>query len=206
MDTIIDPTLAPTIAYLFLASGLILGVLAILNPGTGILEIVALICLVFAGYGVATLPVNWWSLLIIFIGLVLFLLAVRKPQQIIYLIVSIAALVLGSVFLFRGETWWAPAVNPYLAAVVSIFSAGFFWIATRKILEARSARPTHDLGALIETTGEAKSDIHTEGSVQVAGELWSAKSKEPISNGARIRVVGRDGFILEVEAIQDKNT
>jgi membrane-bound ClpP family serine protease len=78
---------------------------------------------------------------------------------------------------------------------------GFFWVATRKILEAESARPTHDLEALIGEEGVAKSEIHDEGSVQVSGELWTAISKEPISEGTLIRVVARDGFVLVVEAV-----
>jgi membrane-bound serine protease (ClpP class) len=92
-------------------------------------------------------------------------------------------------------------VNPFLAATVSILSAGFFWVATQKVMQARSDRPTHDLGALEGAIGEAKSAIHEDGSVQVAGELWSARSQQPIPNGARVRVTRREGFILIVEAV-----
>jgi len=35
--------------------------------------------------------------------------------------------------------------------------------------------------------------------VQVAGELWSARSEKPIAAGSPIRVVRRDGFVLIVE-------
>ena len=35
--------------------------------------------------------------------------------------------------------------------------------------------------------------------VQVAGELWSAKSDKAISAGSPIRVIRRDGFVLIVE-------
>ena len=41
-------------------------------------------------------------------------------------------------------------------------------------------------------------DLH-EGTVQVAGELWSARSDTPIAAGNPIRVVKREGFILVVE-------
>ena len=100
--------------------------------------------------------------------------------------------------MFQGQAWWQPGVDPLLAVIVSLAAGGYVWIATRKVLEADRVRPTHDLGALIGALGEAKTRINDEGSVQVLGELWSARSQTPIPNGAAIRVVGRDGFILEV--------
>ena len=54
--------------------------------------------------------------------------------------------------------------------------------------------------ALVGQVGEAKTRIHEEGSVQVAGELWSAGSKSPIPAGRQVKVTARDGFILEVES------
>jgi membrane-bound serine protease (ClpP class) len=47
--------------------------------------------------------------------------------------------------------------------------------------------------------GEARSKIHEEGSVYVSGEMWSARSDNPIPAGSSIRVVRREGFILVVE-------
>ena len=196
-----DFLLNPNVAYLLLTAGLFFTILAMLSPGTGFLEILGLIMLILAGYGIYNLPINWWAMLVLLVGFVLFFLAIRRPKNLAYLAASIAALVIGSAFLFRSDDWWLPAVNPFLALAVSLFLGGFFWVATRKILEAESARPTHDLEALIGEVGVAKSEIHDEGSVQVSGELWTASSKEPISEGTQIRVVARDGFILVVEAV-----
>lgn len=195
MDVLIDPN----IAYLVLVGCFMLIALALISPGTGVLEAGAVITLVLAGYSIYNLPINLWSLILLILGLALFILAVRKPGKVIYLVSSILALVLGSAFLFRGEAWWQPAVNLILAGVTSVLAGAFFWISARKVLEAESVRPTHDLEALVGATGEAKSDIHLEGSVQVDGELWSAFSDQPIPSGAIIRVVGREGFLLKVE-------
>jgi membrane-bound serine protease (ClpP class) len=201
-----DILLNPNIAYLFLAGGLILAVLAMLAPGTGILEIFALFTLLLAGWGVYNLPIFGWALLVLFIGIVLFIVAISRPHKIGFLVASIFMLVVGSAFLFRGDVWWQPAVNPFLAAAVSIFSGVFFWVAAQKVIEARQVRPTHDLEALTGMIGEAKSEIFSEGSVQVAGELWSARSQQTIPNGARVRVTGREGFILLVEAVDQPDS
>ena len=60
-------------------------------------------------------------------------------------------------------------------------------------------RPTHDLDGLVGQIGESRTAVHEDGSVQVAGELWSARSAEQIAAGSHVRVVRREGFILVVE-------
>lgn len=199
----LDILLNPNLAYLFLVGGFSLSLMAILTPGTGLLEISALIILLLAGWGVYSLPINYWALVILIVGVFPFILALRKSRQLVYLGISILALVIGSAFLFRGELWWKPAVNPFLALVVSLLAGGFFWIVARKAMEADSVTPSHDLGVLIGSMGEAKSEVFHEGSVQVLGELWTARSRTSIPPGAVVRVIGREGLILEVEQIDE---
>jgi membrane-bound ClpP family serine protease len=86
-----------------------------------------------------------------------------------------------------------------IAVIASAFVAGFLWVAARKSVEAAGAKPLHDLDALVGRTGEARTKIEEEGSVLVAGELWSAKSDNAIAAGSPVRVVRRDGFVLVVE-------
>lgn len=194
--------LNPNVAYILLSIGMFFSILALLSPGTGVLEIFGIVTLIVAGYAIYFLPINYWALLILLVGAVLFFFAIRKPNQIAYLIASIVAMILGSAFLFSSGDWWVPAVNPLLALVISLLMGTFFWIVGRKFMEMREVLPTHDLAALIGEEGVAKTEIHEEGSVQVSGELWTATSTAPIPEGAHIRVIGRDGFILTVEAIE----
>lgn len=194
--------LNPNVAYLLLVGGFLLAILALLSPGTGILEVSALFALLLAGWAVYHLPINLWALLVLLLGVFPFLLAVRKSRRLIYLVFSILTLVLGSAFLFQGENWH-PAVHPILALVVSVLTGGFVWLVVTKTLEAGLARPEHDLSRLVGAIGEAKTDIHMEGSVQVAGELWSARSQKPIPAGSVVRVMRMDGFVLEVEQVHE---
>ena len=200
-----DFLLNPNVAYMILSFGLILMALSLLSPGTGLLELATLAVFVLVGWIIFNTSFNLWALFIILIGVVLFALAVRWPKRPAFLILSIAALVIGSAYVFPSEVWWIPAVNPFLALVVSSLTAIFFWFAFRKIIEARSVRPTHDLSALVGEIGEAKSEIDSQGSVQLAGELWSARSEQPIPIGSQVRVIDRDGFILLVEPVEVEN-
>jgi membrane-bound serine protease (ClpP class) len=190
--------LDPNVAYLLLLVGTLLGLFALVTPGTGMLEIGAFVCLGLAGYAVSQLGFNWAALVLLSLSVVPFLFAIRKPKRELYLAFSILGFVIGSAYLFPSENW-KPAVNLFVAGMGSILFAGFLWIVIRKILHALHASPTNDLNALIGQAGTSKTRVHEEGSVQVAGELWSARSVEPISAGSQIRVVRREGFSLVVE-------
>jgi membrane-bound serine protease (ClpP class) len=193
-----DILINPNFAYLLLVIGISLGMFAIFTPGTGFLEAAALITLVLAGWMVINLPINWWALLILVIGVFPFLLALRFTYKKIYLIISIVSVVIGSIFLFDAPGWEL-AVNPFLAIVVSTLVVVFYWVAATKTLQAAQMRPVQDMSALIGMIGEARTDIEGEGSVYVNGELWSARSVQPIRSGASIRVVERQGLTLIVE-------
>lgn len=198
MNLLIDPN----VAYLILVIGFILGVLALFTPGTGFLEVGVLIAIGFAGYAVYTLPINLWALILLVVGVVPFLFALRKYKRWILLIPAIASIVVGSIFLFRVDSG-APAIHPALASVVSIVAVGLMWIIARKGIEALKMTPAQDLSVLIGKTGEARTDILYEGTIYVGGEEWTARSLKPIRKGALARVTGREGLLLLVEPVED---
>jgi membrane-bound serine protease (ClpP class) len=196
--------LEPNIAYLILLGGVLLGLMAIVTPGTGLLEVGAFFCLALAGYAVYNLSFNGWAIVLLVLSIVPFIYSIQRPKRELYLGISILLLVVGSVFLFAVDGW-KPAVNPFVALVASGLMSAFLWVAVRKTVQAAGARPSHDLESLIGALGEARSSIHQDGSIQVGGELWSARSENSIPSGSRIRVVRREGFILVVEKDNQSN-
>jgi membrane-bound ClpP family serine protease len=193
-----DFLLEPNVAYLILLGGFLLVFMAIVTPGTGLLEVGAVFCFAVVGYEVYNLSFNWWALVILVLSIVPFIYAIQKPKRELYLVFSILLLVAGSVFLFA-VNGWKPAVNPFVALIASVLLSMFLWITVRKTMQAAAARPVHDLGTLVGSIGLARSVIHEEGSAYVSGELWSARSDQDIPAGSSIRVVRREGFILVVE-------
>jgi membrane-bound serine protease (ClpP class) len=192
--------LNPNIAYLVLVVAFVMTFVAILTPGTGLIEGAALLLLLAAGYSIYFLPLNFVALVVLLIGAVPFFIAVRISGKPIYLVISIATLVIGSSFLFRGAGW-LPAVNPILALVASTLSAVFIWIIARKGIEASLKPPMYDLKQLIGQKGLASTKIYREGTVQIESEQWSARSQEPIAAGTEVRIIGREGFTLVVEKV-----
>lgn len=192
--------LEPNVAYLILVAGVMLGFMAIVSPGTGLFEVGAFFCLLLAGYAVYNLSFTWWALLLLVLSLVPFIYAIQRPKRELYLGLSILLLVVGSVFLFPRSEGVA-TVNPIVAITASVLMAGFLWIAVRKSIEASTIRPSHDLETLVGKVGEARTRVFDDGSVQVGGELWSARSDTSIPAGSSIRVVRRDGFVVVVEKV-----
>ena len=193
-----DFLLNPNVAYLLLLGGVLMAMLALATPGTGFFEVGALFCLALAGYGIYNLSFHWWALALILVSVIPFVYSIQRPKRELYLGISIVVLVIGSIFLFPNQAG-GPAVNLFVAFIASVFVAGFLWVAVGKSIQAASIRPTHDLNALVGQVGEAKTKIFEEGSVQVAGELWTARSEKPIKSGSTVRVIRREGFVLIVE-------
>ena len=197
-----DFLLNPNVAYVILLAGIILAFFSASTPGTGVGEVAAIFCLVLAGYAAYNLAIHWWALLLLALSVPPFVLAVRNPSKwLLYLGFCILFLVAGSVFLFAPDDTLI-SVDPFLALFASVAVSVVMWYVLRKFLEVITRRPEHDIDALIGEVGTAASDVFKEGSVQVHGELWSARSLVDIPSGSAVRVVAREGFLLVVERFQ----
>lgn len=192
----------PNIAYVLLVLGIVLGVLALFAPGTGLLEVGALFALVLAGISASNMDINPWALAILILGVVPFIFALRKWRNWVFLGLTILAVVIGSYFLFS-KPEGGPAVNLGLAIFVSLLVTAVLWVIGRKSLEAIARRPDIDLSKLNGMVGETHTSIFHEGSVYINGEEWSAWSEKPIPAGTHVKVVSRQGLVLEVEPVDE---
>ena len=201
-----DILLNPNLAYFFLVSGFLFAVLALFVPGTGFIEIGAFFALALAGYAIAhpDLPTNPWALIVLLLGFLPFILALRKSRRWIFLAIALVALTVGSVFLFK-KPEGGPAVDPLLAVIVSLTAGGLIWLIIYKGLEAISQEPTHSLSNLIGLSGIARTDIHNEGTVYIGSEEWSARSEEKIPAGTKVKVINREGLVVFVEPIDNES-
>ena len=190
--------LDPNIAYLLVMGALLMAIITIIVPGTGIPEVLLLL---FAGASWGALgqhQPNTWALLALLGSLVPFVIAVRRPRVGKWLLLlSLAMLLTGSLFLFSNPGQ-PMLVHPVLAGLVSIGLACFLYIAATRGMQAQRAHAIIDPNAIVGKHGTARTDVHHSGSVYVAGEQWSARSKAPIKRGAAIMVEGREGFTLIV--------
>jgi len=189
----------PDLAYLIIVVTTLLIFSAVVTPGTGVLEILAFGAILVSAVLLFSIQFNLWALLLIVLSIIPFVLALYSRQRRAWLLpISIAMVTVGSIFLFVTPTG-KPAVNPLLAVVTSVLADGFLWFAVHKGLQAQMQKADNVLEDIVGHVGEAKSDIHAEGSAMVDGQLWSARSEQKIQSGSMVKVTGRNGFILLVE-------
>jgi membrane-bound ClpP family serine protease len=89
--------------------------------------------------------------------------------------------------------------------LVSGGSALFFGLGLHRALRVMQTRPAFSQEELIGAQGVIKSALTPEsqftGTAQVAGELWTVKSDEPLSEGTPVVVVHVEGLTLFVRAL-----
>lgn len=197
-----ETVIMPNLVYLLLMAGVWLAAMAIASPGTGLLEVAAVLVLIVAGIGTFGMSLDLWALLVIVLGGVCFVGALRWRRMALWLALAAVLLSVGSAFLLGMEAG-RTAVDPLLAATVSLLTVGFFWVAVRRSVLALRAPPVHDPERVLGQVGEVRSVLDPVGSVYVGGELWSARSEVPMSVGSTVRVRGRDGLLLLVEPVSE---
>lgn len=196
-----ESPLFPNLVYLALMAGLWFAALAVVSPGTGVLELLALVSLAAVGLSTIVLPLHAWAVALLVCGGVVFVLSIRLKRPEIWLSVSALILSIGSVFLFDVEQGFI-AVHPMLAVVVSGLTLGYFWFAIRKALVAQQAEPSLNPERVIGQIAEVRTMLDPIGSVFALGELWTARAAKPIKPGLQVLVTGREGLILDVETLE----
>lgn len=199
-------SIPPTLAYLALMGSIFLSLVALLAPGTGVLELAALLGWIFTGYAVYQLGITLWAFFLLLLSAFPFIYALRQRgwKRHILLAGALGGMVVGSIFLFPNAegTFWPPAVDPWVAALVALCFVLGSWFAAQKIHQVMVQRPVHSLDTLIGEIGEARTRVYHEGTIYVRSELWSARSQKPIQAGRPVRVIGREGFVLLVEELE----
>jgi membrane-bound serine protease (ClpP class) len=197
----------PEIAYLIGMLG-VLGVLAELyHPGTVVPGLVGAMCLVIAAMAFQMLPVNAGALALLVLGLSLIGAELYVGGHGGFAVVGTFCVAIGSLLLVGravGSGWFADrdygiGLRDVAPVALALLVIAFTLVSNVK----RAARNKLQAGApgMVGQMAEVREEIGAEqpGRVLVNGELWSARSKEPLMPGARARVLAVDGLTLEVE-------
>jgi membrane-bound ClpP family serine protease len=160
--TLLSSPILPDILYLLFVLGLWTLALAVVTPGTGVLEVLAVGGLGLAAVGTAFVPINGWALIPLVLGLAFFVVSLFGRRTWLWLLLAAASESLGSAFLFVTPTG-SPAVDPILAVLTSVLTVGFFWLAVGKAILAQRSRPRVEPLDVVGRTGEARTAIDPSG-------------------------------------------
>ena len=197
----------PNIVFILFAIGGLGIVAELFNPGTIFPGTVGVVCLVLTFVAIGSLPVNWLGVGLIVAAMLLFYGELQVSGLGILSVLGAIAFVTGGILLFGDPT--APdlagyeiRVSPWVLGIVSAVVLGMVGLLVWFALSAKraprySSHYQHVIGAM----GVAATDLGPEGTVQVAGETWSAASAggEVIRAGEHVIVLDMEGLTVRVE-------
>lgn len=189
---------APAFIFLLLVFGLGTLVFEVFQPGFGVAGFAGLVMLPFAIFGLTVLPVTWWALALLLLGLALFGIDTAMAGLGVLTAAATAAFGVGSWFLFGSGDLRVP---PALAVLMTLVVLVFFVVALTVILRAQAGPEGVDLENLVSRHGIVRSVLNPEGHVYVDDALWRARVADgrKLRVGSPVTVTGVDGAVLLVE-------
>ncbi|RKY74544.1 MAG: nodulation protein NfeD [Candidatus Latescibacterota bacterium] len=199
-DKILQTLSNPNIAYILLILGFYGLIFELSNPGAILPGVIGGICIILAFYALQMLPVNYAGLLLILLGLGLLIADIKVPSYGLLTVGGIVSMTLGSIMLFRTPGSFLSVSWPVILAAV-ITTAAFFIFAIGMAIKARLTKPVSGKEGLVGERGVARTPLEPSGMVLVHGELWQAKSDEPVGEGEEVEVVAVEGLKLKVKKV-----
>jgi membrane-bound serine protease (ClpP class) len=196
VDQLMHTVASPAVAYLLLTVGLALMIFELFTAGVGVAGVVGAGSFVLACYGLAVLPVRWWALALLVASMVAFAVDVQTGVPRFWTAAGVVMFAVASLFLFDGLSLSWVTLLVGVVGVVLAFLAGM-----PSMVRTRFSTPTIGREWMIGELGRAVSSVNPDGVVQIREALWRASTNRatPIEELDRVRVVGIDGLVLEVE-------
>jgi len=202
----------PNIAYLLLASGSLLLIAELADPGLSLPGIASVVCFILAFMALGSLPVNWAGVVLLGVAVIFFVVGLLTDTEAIVTVAGLVPFVLGSLILFSPFTVSPPAapdlrVNLWLIGVMAAVILTFSLVVLRAILAATRLPPKSGAQRLVGRRGVARTDLSPGGQVRVELEDWSAVAiGDSIQAGEPVQVVGISGVRLQVTKVDPESS
>jgi membrane-bound serine protease (ClpP class) len=192
LNTLIDPNI---ISLLFLAGLAGIGY-EIFHPGVVLPGALGAVSLLTALFGFSVLPLSWAGLLMVLLGVALLIVDAHVVTHGALTIAGLVAIGVGLATLFHNLP------SPYhtsvpLVITITALIGGFWALAIGKAVTARRMPVTVGPQEIVGMEGVVREG----GLVFVRGELWRARSNEPLAPGERVRVDQLNGLTLDVHRV-----
>ncbi len=190
----------PGIALILMTIGIYGLIFEFMNPGFGVPGVLGGICVVLALYALQLLPVNYAGLALILLGLGFMVAEAFLPSFGVLGIGGIAAFVTGAIILIDTEL---PGFGIPIGLIVGIAITSALLIAAviGMALKSRKLAVVTGSEQLIGSPGQVIEATPAVAWAYIHGERWQVTSKLPLQRGQKVRVIGRNGLVLEVEPI-----
>jgi membrane-bound serine protease (ClpP class) len=190
----------PNLAFILLLIGIYGILFEFWSPGTYVPGVVGAISLILAMIALSTLPVQYGALALLVLGIALMIGEAVTPGIGVLGIGGLIAFLVGSFFLFEpGEADIDVAVSIPLIVAAAATTAALSFFVLGAAMQARRRPPVTGPEEMIGTVGKVVEWQGTSGRVRLLGEMWGARSGQPLKPDDTVRVVAREGLVLFVE-------
>lgn len=187
---------SPNVAYLLLGIGLGLIVFELFTAGIGIAGAVGAGSLVLGAYGLWVLPTRPVGIALLVLSFLAFAVDVQTGVPRFWTAAGGVLFVVGTFLLYDGVSLsWITMLVAFVAVALAFLSG------MPTMVRTRFSTPTIGREWMIGELGLALSDVNPEGTVSIRSAPWRAQTNRatPVVAGDRVKVVGIDGLLLEVE-------
>jgi len=196
----------PNIVFLLLSIGVQAILIEMSSPGGWVAGTLGVIALALVVYSFGVLPVNYFGLIFLALAFVLFIIDIKAPTHGALTAAGIGAFIAGALILFNSiRVPGFPTVSVPLVIGTGIFVAVSFSFIVRLAVKALKAPPVTGRESMVGKTGIVKETLKPAGTIQCAGEAWSAELVEPgesLPVGTRVVVTQVEGLRLKVKKLK----
>lgn len=199
---LLDILANPSTAYILFVIGAGLIYLELQVAGGFIAGSIGAVCLVLAGIGFQVLPLNFGALGLIVLSFILLIMEVYITSFGILTIAGLAALVSGSLFLFRTDDAYLHLSHSVIASTVAAVVA-FAGLIAFVIIRDRKNGHQEEFNSMKNKDGVVLEKLPDDFyQIRVAGEVWKASCKEELNTGDFVKVIEQDDnkMILTVQS------
>lgn len=185
--------------YLLLVVGLGMLLFELFQPGFGVAGLAGLVTVGIGAFGLWVLPVVWWGVALVVLGLLLYALDTAVAGFGPITLAATAAFVVGSLNFYAAD---ALALPLWLVIATAVTAVIFFVFVMTVVLRAQAGPEGVAVDDLVGKLGTVRSVLNPEGHVYIDGALWRARwtgSARRAKVGTPVRVHDVDGPVVLVE-------
>ncbi len=189
----------PNVAYILMLLGIYGLFFELSNPGNILPGVAGAICLLLALYAFQVLPVNYAGLALMMLGIAFMIAEAFVPSFGALGIGGAIAFVVGSLILMETDVEEYTISVP-LVVGFALASVAFFSLVVTMVAKLRRRPVVSGREQMVGSVGEVLDPIDGQCRIRVHGEIWGARTTEPLGRGQKVRVKAVDGLVLVVEA------
>jgi membrane-bound serine protease (ClpP class) len=198
-DQLLGWLVNPNIALLLLVGGALLIYLEFNAPGTIVPGALGTLMVLLAVFALDLLPIRYTAVLLLLAAIVLLILEAKVGGHGALAIAGILCLTFGTLTLVAAPVP-EMGVSPWVAVSVSVAFGAITVFLVRLVVRAQKRKARIGPDAMVGSSATAMEALAPQGHVLVEGEIWEAVANAPVTAGTRLRVVGHDQLLLQVES------